>query len=66
MKTSIYSPKVSVSAAVALASVLALLSGCSRPEAAAEPVRAVKVVTVGEQAQTSQGWYAGEVRARVE
>ena len=66
MKTSIYSPKASVSASLALASVLALLSGCSRPEAAAEPVRAVKVVTVGEPAQQSQGWYAGEVRARIE
>jgi len=65
MKYSIMSPKVSVPV-VALASALAVLSGCSRQEATAEPVRAVKVVTVGEQALQSQGWYAGEVRARIE
>jgi len=44
----------------------ALLGGCSRQEPPPEPVRAVKVVTVGEQAQQLQSLYAGEVRARVE
>ncbi len=58
--------KVSAAAALVLAGTFALLSGCSRQEAQPEPVRAVKVVTVGEQALQSQGWYAGEVRARVE
>lgn len=53
-------------AGVALAAS-ALLAACSRQEAPPEPVRAVKVVTVGaEQAQQQTGLYAGEVRARVE
>ena len=43
-----------------------VLSGCSRPEAPPEPLRAVKVVTVGEQGLQSDSVYAGEVRARVE
>jgi RND family efflux transporter MFP subunit len=46
--------------------VSALLSACSRQEAAPEPVRAVKVTTVGAQALQLQAMYAGEVRARVE
>ena len=53
-------------AGVALAAS-AFLAACSRQEAPPEPVRAVKVVTVGaEQAQQQTGLYAGEVRARVE
>ena len=43
-----------------------LLSACSRQEASPEPVRAVKVVTVGSQGLASAAVYAGEVRARVE
>ena len=58
--------KVPVFVMVAWASALAVLSGCSRQEAPAEPIRAVKVVAVGEQALQSSAWYAGEVRARVE
>ena len=50
----------------ALVVASALLSACSRQEAAPEPVRAVKVVAVGEQAQQQAAVYAGEVRARVE
>ncbi len=46
--------------------VLAMLSGCSRQEAPPEPMRAVKVVTAGEQGLQSESVYAGEVRARVE
>lgn len=42
------------------------LSACSRQEAPPEPVRAVKVMTVGEQGLSSESQYAGEVRARVE
>lgn len=42
------------------------LVACSRPAPPAEPVRSVKVVTVGTQAQTSALEFAGEVRARVE
>ncbi|OIN90742.1 MAG: efflux transporter periplasmic adaptor subunit [Comamonadaceae bacterium CG1_02_60_18] len=43
-----------------------LLSGCSRPTAPPEPVRAVKVITVGAAPLTSQIEYTGEVRARHE
>ncbi|MBH2010763.1 MAG: efflux RND transporter periplasmic adaptor subunit [Xanthomonadaceae bacterium] len=51
---------------VSLASVAALLVACSRPAPPEEPVRAVKVITVGTSAYASRHEYAGEVRARVE
>lgn len=44
----------------------ALLAGCARPEAAPEPIRAVKVMTVGASTLQSAHEYSGEVRARVE
>jgi RND family efflux transporter MFP subunit len=50
----------------ALVAASAFLSACSRQEAPPEPVRAVKVVAVGEQALQQSTVYAGEVRARVE
>lgn len=43
-----------------------LLAGCSRPAPPPEPVRAVKLVTVGEVPLQTHLEYAGEVRARVE
>ena len=43
-----------------------LLVGCSRPAPPPEPVRAVKLVTVGEAPLQTHLEYAGEVRARVE
>ncbi len=43
-----------------------VLSACSRPEAVQEPVRAVKVMTVGQSGVDMGGEFAGEVRARVE
>lgn len=43
-----------------------LISGCSRPEPTPEPVRAVKVMTVGLSTLESGHEFAGEVRARVE
>ena len=43
-----------------------LLLACSKPAPVNEPVRAVKVMTVGVQSQQSGGEFAGEVRARVE
>ena len=43
-----------------------VLSACSKPTPAEEPVRAVKVMTVGAGAQHSGAEYSGEVRARVE
>lgn len=42
------------------------LAACSRPTPSAEPIRAVKVITVGLQRADSALEYAGEVRARVE
>ena len=55
-----------VSFGVTLLAALSLLSACSKPVPADEPVRAVKVMTVGEGAQHASAEYAGEVRARVE
>jgi RND family efflux transporter MFP subunit len=50
------------------AAVLAALAlaGCSRPPAPPEPVRSVKVITVGASGLTLQQEFAGEVRPRVE
>ncbi|MGY8903622.1 MAG: efflux RND transporter periplasmic adaptor subunit [Burkholderiales bacterium] len=49
-----------------LASLAALLAGCSKSETTPEPVRAIKVITVGLGDYQSGREYAGEVRARVE
>ena len=49
-----------------LAVAIATLSGCSRQEPPQEPVRAVKLVTVGSSALAPSQEYAGEVRARIE
>ncbi|KQP22652.1 efflux RND transporter periplasmic adaptor subunit [Pseudorhodoferax sp. Leaf267] len=45
---------------------VALLVGCSKPEPAPEPVRAVKLVTVGTSAYGTDLAFAGEVRPRIE
>ena len=50
----------------ALVSAAVLLAACSKPAAPEEPVRAVKVITVGTAAFSSAHEYAGEVRAQVE
>lgn len=42
------------------------LAGCSRPEPPSEPIRAVKLLTVGAKPLHAQLEYAGEVRARTE
>ncbi len=42
------------------------LMACTRPAPPAEPIRSVKLITVGLQAPTSTLEYAGEIRARVE
>lgn len=42
------------------------LAGCSRPPAAEEPLRAVKVMTVGTSAYDTAPEFSAEVRARVE
>lgn len=46
--------------------LVGLLSGCSKPEPAQEPVRSVKTMTVGTQPGEFEAEYAGEVRARHE
>ena len=51
---------------VSLAGVALLLAACSRPAPPEEPVRAVKVVTVGASVFSPSHEYAGEVRAQVE
>lgn len=51
--------------ALPLAAALVLLA-CAKPAPVEEPVRAVKVVTVGVQSMQSGSEFAGEVRARVE
>jgi membrane fusion protein, multidrug efflux system len=43
-----------------------LLAACSKPAPAPEPIRAVKVITVGETGVTAGYEYAGEVRSQVE
>ena len=43
-----------------------LVGGCSRPAAPEEPVRAVKVMTVGQGGMATQHEFAAEVRPRVE
>jgi multidrug efflux system membrane fusion protein len=43
-----------------------LLAACAKPAPVEEPVRAVKVMTVGVQSMQSKVEFAGEVRARVE
>jgi membrane fusion protein, multidrug efflux system len=52
--------------AVSLLAALALLTGCSQPAPPQEPIRAVKVLTVGVNAFGSGHEYSGEVRAQVE
>jgi RND family efflux transporter MFP subunit len=52
--------------AIALLSSASLLTACSKPPPAEEPVRAVKVITVGVDAIQSGSDFAGEVQARVE
>lgn len=44
----------------------ALLAACSKPPPAEEPIRAVKLITVGQGTYESGYEYAAEVRARVE
>lgn len=53
-------------AVAASVSLLALLAACSKPAPAPEPVRAVKIHTVGASGLTAGYEYSGEVRARVE
>ena len=51
---------------IALSLLAVLLAGCSRPPAAEEPLRAVKVLRVGTDTMDSGMAFSGEVRPRVE
>lgn len=51
---------------LSIVAAAAMLSACSKKDAAPEPVRAVKLVTVGEGQIESAQEYSGDVRARVE
>lgn len=59
---------VSVTHSLPVAAVLvaAALAGCSKPPAAEDPVRAVKVQTVGASAYGTAPEFSAEVRARIE
>ena len=51
---------------IVLASTTALLAACSKPAPPEEPIRAVKVMTVGVNTFSSGYEFAGEVKARLE
>ena len=53
-------------ATLTLVTAALLLSACSKPVPTVEPIRAVKVLTVGVEGMRAGGEFAGEVRARVE
>jgi membrane fusion protein, multidrug efflux system len=65
MPNKLFAHSLPVVPALALAAVLAL-SACSKTEVPQEPVRAVKVLTVGVDKFQSEHEFAGDVRARVE
>jgi membrane fusion protein, multidrug efflux system len=65
MPNTLFATPLRIAPAFALASVLAL-TACSRTEAPQEPIRAVKVLTVGVDKFQSEHEFAGDVRARVE
>ena len=55
-------PKLSIAALVAGA----MLAACSKPAPTEEPIRAVRVITVGEASFDATYEFAAEVRARSE
>ncbi|MSQ76527.1 MAG: efflux RND transporter periplasmic adaptor subunit [Rhodoferax sp.] len=56
----------SIQTGAALACAAVLLAACSRPLPSPEPVRSVKLLTVGLEDMAASAEFAGEVRARVE
>ncbi len=56
----------SIPAAVTLIAAALVLTACSKPAPTEEPIRAVKVITVGAEGMRSGAEFAGEVRARVD
>lgn len=59
-------PSKLLPAALTLVAATFLLSACSKPVPTEEPIRSVKVLTVGATSMLSGTEFAGEVRARVE
>ncbi|PKO44933.1 MAG: efflux RND transporter periplasmic adaptor subunit [Betaproteobacteria bacterium HGW-Betaproteobacteria-3] len=57
---------ISLTLLLAVVGSAAMLGACSRPAPQDEPIRAVKVLTVGTDAMQTRYEFAGEVRARVE
>ena len=64
--SSLSSRRTSVRSVLGLLGVATVLAACSKPAPPEEPVRAVKVLTVGLTSFDSGLEYAGEVKARVE
>ena len=56
----------SIPTGAALACAAMLLAACSRPLPSPEPLRSVKLITVGLEDMVASAEFAGEVRARVE
>jgi multidrug efflux system membrane fusion protein len=56
----------SISTGATLLAAALVLTACSKPAPSEEPIRAVKVITVGVDSIHSGAEYAGDVRARVE
>lgn len=56
----------SIQIGAALACAAVLLAACSRPLPSPEPLRSVKLITVGLEDMVASAEFAGEVRARVE
>ncbi len=59
-------PTRAIALLTCIAGASLLLAACSRPEPPSEPIRAVRVLTVGVDAVQGGQEFAGEVRARVE
>lgn len=59
-------PNISFSTALTLVAAVLVLSACSKPVPPEEPIRSVKVITVGVDNIHSGAEFAGDVRARVE
>jgi membrane fusion protein, multidrug efflux system len=66
LRHSQFLPRVASPAVVVLLGSALLITGCTKPVPAEEPIRAVKVLTVGVDSIQAGAEFAGEVRARVE
>ncbi len=64
--TAVYAQAATILIASVASTTLLTLTACSKPEPQPEPIRSVKVITVGTQGLLAGHEYAAEVRARVE